>query len=570
MATLINAKGVDISAANGNVDMGKIKSDGYNFVMIRCGFGNDETDQDDSQFESNVRKAEEAGLPWGVYLYSYALNTDEAKSESQHVIRLLKGKKPTLPVAFDMEDADGYKRKCGMPSNSTLVNICKVFLSEIKKAGYYPMLYASLSWLDNQLDDSSLLDNYDIWVAQWNSVCQYGGSGLGMWQYGSDTIDKNICYKDYPEIIKSGNYNNWGNTITITPTKATENASDYSSTKVVKLAKAEVGYKEKASNSQLNDKTANAGSRNWNKYAAYIDEKCPDFYNGKKNGYDWCDIFNDYIHIVAAGDPEIARKALYQPTKSTGAGCTYSAQFYRDNNAWTNGGNKPMIGDQIFFGERGNEYHTGIVVDVDDNFVYTVEGNSSEMVSDRKYLLSDNSISGYGHPNYSDSFKSTLTSTSATKPLAPKQSTVTFPFVTYKVRTSGRWLPEVKNLEDYAGINGEPITDIAIKVSNGSIKYRVHILGGGWLPYVTGYDISDYDNGYAGNGQIIDAVEVYYNTPSDIVNKYGYLKAKYRVSPTGCRFYDWQYDDETTNGQDGYAGAFGKSIDGLEVELVPA
>jgi hypothetical protein len=226
-----------------------------------------------------------------------------------------------------------------------------------------------------------------------------------------------------------------------------------------------------------------------------------------------------------------------------------------------------MIGDQIFFGERGNEYHTGIVVDVDDNYVYTVEGNSSEMVSERKYLLSDNSISGYGHPNYSDSFKSASTSTSATKPSAPKQSTVTFPFVTYKVRTSGRWLPEVKDLEDYAGINGEPITDIAIKVSNGSIKYRVHVLGGDWLPYVTGYDVSDYDNGYAGNGQIIDAVEVYYNTPSDIVNKYGYLKAKYRVSPTGRRFYDWQYDDETINGQDGYAGAFGVAIDGFQMVL---
>lgn len=561
MATLINAKGVDISAANGNVDMGKIKSDGYNFVMIRCGFGNDQTDQDDSQFESNVRKAEEAGLPWGVYLYSYALNTDEAKSEAQHVIRLLKDKKPTLPVAFDMEDADGYKRKCGMPSNSTLVNICKVFLSEIKKAGYYPMLYASLSWLDNQLDDSSLLDNYDIWVAQWNSVCQYGGSGLGMWQYGSDTIDKNICYKDYPEIIKSGNYNNWGNTITTTPTKAAENTSDYSATKVVKLAKAEVGYKEKASNSQLNDKTANAGSRNWNKYAAYIDEKCPNFYNGKKNGYDWCDIFNDYIHIVAAGDPEIARKALYQPTKSTGAGCTYSAQFYRDNNAWTNGGNKPMVGDQIFFGERGNEYHTGIVVDVDSSCVYTIEGNSSEMVAERKYSLSDSSISGYGHPNYTD--KTTTPKTSAA---TPSQKEVA-PTITYKVRSAGRWLPEVVGLSDYAGITGTPITDVAIKVDKGKVKYRVHLSSGEWLPYVTGYDTDDYNNGYAGAGKAIDAIEIYYDTPSEIINALGYYKAKYRVSRLNGDYYDWQYDDEKTNGQDGYAGAFGINIDRLQITL---
>lgn len=220
--SLKNKKGVDISAAQGNVNMDKIKSAEYSFVMIRCGFGNDDPDQDDSQFEANVKKAEAAGLPWGAYLYSYALNTDEAKSEAKHVIRLLKGKKPTMPIALDMEDADGYKRRNGFPTNKMLVEICKTFLSEIKKAGYYPMLYASLSWLDNQLNDKSLLNNYDIWCAQWNTSCQYYRGRLGMWQYGGETnylesnsifgvgtVDKDMCYKDYPSIIKNGGWNNW-------------------------------------------------------------------------------------------------------------------------------------------------------------------------------------------------------------------------------------------------------------------------------------------------------------------------------------------------------------------------
>ncbi|MDD5796593.1 MAG: GH25 family lysozyme, partial [Oscillospiraceae bacterium] len=113
--SIAGKKGVDISASNGNVDVEKIKKAGYEFVMIRCGYGNDDTNQDDSRFENNVRKCEAAGLPWGVYLYSYALNTAEAKSEAQHVLRLLKGKKPSLPIAFDMEDADGYKSRNGMP-----------------------------------------------------------------------------------------------------------------------------------------------------------------------------------------------------------------------------------------------------------------------------------------------------------------------------------------------------------------------------------------------------------------------------------------------------------------------
>ena len=109
-------KGVDISSVNGDVDIQKIKDAGYDFVMIRCGFGSDIKSQDDSQFENYVRQCEKIGMPWGTYLYSYALNTDEAKSEAEHVIRLLKNKKPSFPVAFDMEDADGYKSKNGMPS----------------------------------------------------------------------------------------------------------------------------------------------------------------------------------------------------------------------------------------------------------------------------------------------------------------------------------------------------------------------------------------------------------------------------------------------------------------------
>lgn len=219
--SLTGKKGVDISAVNGNVDVEKIKAAGYEFVMIRCGYGNDDPGQDDSQFENNVKKCEAAGLPWGAYLYSYALNTEDAKSEAQHALRLLKGKKPLLPVAFDMEDADGYKARNGMPSDKMLVNICKTFLSTVSKAGYYSALYASLSWLENQLNDKSLLDNYDVWVAQWNSKCEYKGS-YGMWQYGGEVnylesnsipgvgvIDKDKAYKDYPSVIKAGNWNGW-------------------------------------------------------------------------------------------------------------------------------------------------------------------------------------------------------------------------------------------------------------------------------------------------------------------------------------------------------------------------
>lgn len=141
-------------------------------------------------------------------------------------------------------------------------------------------------------------------------------------------------------------------------------------------------------------------------------------------------------------------------------------------------------------------------------------------------------------------------------------STVNF---TYAVKAGGKIYDEVVNLSDYAGVKGVPITDIAIKVDKGSIWYQVHVVGGGWLPKVTGYDWNDYSNGYAGNGTPIDAVRVYYYTPDDIVRTSGYQKAQYHVSPVGKSYYPWQYDDDTTAAQDGYAGSIGTPIDRFQL-----
>lgn len=133
----------------------------------------------------------------------------------------------------------------------------------------------------------------------------------------------------------------------------------------------------------------------------------------------------------------------------------------------------------------------------------------------------------------------------------------------YRVRAGGVWLPEVCNLRDFAGkTDGKtPITDIAVRVSAGSVKYRVHTCGGKWLPYVTGCDINDCSNGYAGEGRPIDAVEIYYYTPSGYKAK----RAKYHVAPCGGSYYSWQHDNQTTGGQDGYAGCFGKKISKLQI-----
>ncbi len=135
----------------------------------------------------------------------------------------------------------------------------------------------------------------------------------------------------------------------------------------------------------------------------------------------------------------------------------------------------------------------------------------------------------------------------------------------YRVRTTkGIWLGEIKNLTDFAGRNDgvTPITDVAIRVSAGSVKYRVHVLGGGWLNWITGCNIYDRQHGYAGNGHPIDAIEVYYFTPNNIRP---YKRAKYHIAPTGGGFWSWQLDDQITGGQDGYAGMLGRSIAKLQI-----
>lgn len=132
--------------------------------------------------------------------------------------------------------------------------------------------------------------------------------------------------------------------------------------------------------------------------------------------------------------------------------------------------------------------------------------------------------------------------------------------VYYKVKTQKHgWLPEVVNLNDYAGWENSPITDVAVRVDKGSVWYQVHVKGGDWLPSVTGYDINDFNNGYAGNGKPIDAIRIYYNTPDNIRP---YKKAKYRVNDL-----PWMYDNEPDASGDTFAGVIGRDVVKLEITI---
>jgi len=226
-------KGIDVSTCQGKINWEAVKSAGYKFAMLKLGYGSDLKNQDDKLFAYNVKECERVGIDWGAYLYSYALDLDDAESEAKHILRVLSGLTPTYPIVLDMEDADKYKAKNGMPSNEMLVSICRTVLDALENAGYYAMLYASKSWLENQLC-SSELDKYDKWVAQWSSSCTYGGP-YGMWQYTDSEsvsgigghVDADVAYKDYPSIIKAKGLNGSCASTASAASQGTESAVTY-------------------------------------------------------------------------------------------------------------------------------------------------------------------------------------------------------------------------------------------------------------------------------------------------------------------------------------------------------
>lgn len=204
-------KGIDISEHNGDIDMEKIRNDDIEFVILRLGYGKKQS-QIDKKFKNNYEKAIKNNIPVGIYLYSYATNIEDAEKEAKLVLDNINGLKIEYPVFIDMEDADNYKLKRNV-SNETCIDICRKFCETIENAGYYTGIYANLDWLNNKIN-SSKLDRFDKWVAQWNDKCTYKNK-YGMWQYSNKgkingikgNVDMNYAIYDYQNIIKNANLN---------------------------------------------------------------------------------------------------------------------------------------------------------------------------------------------------------------------------------------------------------------------------------------------------------------------------------------------------------------------------
>ncbi len=196
--------GIDVSKWNKEIDWEKVKAAGVEFAIIRCGYRGSKTGAlvQDPYFEKNIKGATEAGVRVGIYFFTQAVNPVEAVEEASMVLMLAKQHKISYPLYIDTEGAGGNGRADGL-DKETRTAVCKAFCETIQNAGYTAGVYASKSWLNNNLDMQQL-SPYSTWLAQYSSEPTYEGE-YDMWQYTSagkidgigTLVDYNVSYMDY-------------------------------------------------------------------------------------------------------------------------------------------------------------------------------------------------------------------------------------------------------------------------------------------------------------------------------------------------------------------------------------
>lgn len=203
-------KGIDVSVFQRKIDWEEAK-EYIDFAIVRCGYGNNYLNQDDEYYKYNADECTRLKIPFGTYLYSYALDLNMAQSEVDHTLRLIKNYKLEYPIFLDVEDRDQLR----LPKE-TLTEIVDFYCKKIEEAGYYVGIYASLNTFLTYLD-SEKLDKYDKWVAEWSEDFTYRGVS-GMWQRTDNDkipgivtrVDGDVAFYDYPSIIREKGLNHLG------------------------------------------------------------------------------------------------------------------------------------------------------------------------------------------------------------------------------------------------------------------------------------------------------------------------------------------------------------------------
>ena len=193
-------KGIDLSTYQRQVDYKKLKEEGIEFAIIRCGYGK-ERSQKDVMFEEHFKGLKEAGIKVGCYLYSYATSIENAEKEAENCLAFIKDKKFDLPVFYDLED-----RLTKSLGKELITKIAIAFCEKIKNAGYTAGVYANLDWFTNYINVYSLIDRgYKIWLAQWGVQKPTSFFPYDLWQFTNSMqvagikCDGNYCYLNIPK-----------------------------------------------------------------------------------------------------------------------------------------------------------------------------------------------------------------------------------------------------------------------------------------------------------------------------------------------------------------------------------
>jgi len=201
------ADGIDVSEWQHDIDWQKVKNAGVDFAIIRAGYGR-LISQKDPYFEKNVEQAQSLGIDTGTYWYSYATTVEAAQQEAEVCYEVIKNYDFTYPVYFDIEDA--CQNKLSVAEVSAII---ETFCNYIESKGYHVGLYSYVNFLNTKVY-SSLLDKYDIWVANFHVDVPNYNSDYGMWQYSDNgrvdgidgDVDLNHAYVNYPFVVSPKTY----------------------------------------------------------------------------------------------------------------------------------------------------------------------------------------------------------------------------------------------------------------------------------------------------------------------------------------------------------------------------
>lgn len=226
----MSIKGLDVSEFQGIVDWAQVKNAGYQFAMLRAGYGYRTPDQ---QFQRNAAECNRVGIPAGAYWFCYALSPEDARKEADGCLEVIAPYRMEYPICYDIEHASlTYAEQNGVTFTPSLATqIVKAFCDRIEERGYFAMYYSNQNFLETYLS-RDLNRRYALWFARYGS--RYDGIDYGIWQYTSTgsipgitgNVDLDTGYVDYASVIRKAGLNHLGSK-PVPPPKPTPPPADY-------------------------------------------------------------------------------------------------------------------------------------------------------------------------------------------------------------------------------------------------------------------------------------------------------------------------------------------------------